>query len=299
MMDTLFDVARFEASLPIQRLSKSNRDSVMKVARSIARGDSIVYKDRVFPGLKDKRVTHRCLLEDGLHAAVKSWCPRASAVRKKKESANEEGEGFLDTSNGWCTDDPVNRMIKFVRWEIQPDAEREVAENMMRCRRMQPLDVRQVGQKRNRRSWNVRAHVRENREERMVTAPFLDSFCKRSSTVLHGDAWVYDTEYTFGDRTRSDILLHNLRTNTFVIVESKQNNALHALGQLFHYHDMALGSVPGYASGRKIHVAAVMSEPSRFVFETVSSRGVIVWWPGNDDVLDACFSEQEDATTIG
>jgi hypothetical protein len=273
-MDTRFDIERFERSHLIQKLNKSSQTSVMNVVRSIADGRSIVYKGRVFPPLKDRKVTHRCLLEDGLYVAVKGWCPRAT----KKNKVD-----FCDTSRGWRTDDPVNRMIKFVRWEIQPDADRKDAEDMMKARAMRRLDHNEL-LKRKRKTWSVSPHSRSNTEETQVSVPFLAAFCKKAS-----NDWVYDTEYAFGDRTRCDILLHNARTNTFVIVESKQGNALHALGQLVHYHRMALASVPGYAVARSIHVVAVMKEPSRYVYETVTSCGNLVWWPGNDNVLDACF----------
>ena len=276
-MDAPFDVARFERSPYIQKLSKQHRNTVLKVAKSIAAGRSIVYKGRTFPLLQRPTVTYQCLLSEGLHDAVKQWCPRASSTHAE----------FCDTTNGWSTDDPLKRMIKHVRWEVQPEEEKKAAEDSMRRRDMSRLEP--GGIKRLKRAWTVGSHTRHNTEETRVSVPFLEAFHKKAANAAHGE-WTYELEYAFGDRTRSDVLLRNATLDTFVLVESKQANALHALGQVMHYHDMACASVPGYAVARQIRIVALMKEPTRYVLETVTSRGILVWWPGNNDVLDACFA---------
>ena len=260
---SMFDVEAFGAWLH-QTISCNNARSVIRAVRKLHAGESVQIAQRTYEPLVGVHLTPD-MVDRAMCDAARDWAPRG---RKNSET-------LVDASNGWSLHHPLRKMLQYKVEVLQPKRERDeaVVEGARALRSMESLSTAHVTKRR--KTWKVSAHVAHNAEQVSSSAPFLQACLKHARA--NGYEWKVVEEYPFGNRQRCDILLRSGALH--VVVESKTHNLLHGLGQVLHYHELAMRDVPTYADGRRYLMVVLACAPRPLELETARKLGVDVWWP--------------------
>ena len=271
----------FNEWINVQDLSPSNINKVLSIVDDLSKGKSLVAvtgitgETRViYDKFIDKTITPD-MINQHIIDEVGAWAPRGKKCDVSKP--------IRDASNGWATTHPLSKMRQYheqITLPTQEYSESQKKSKQIRANMIE-FNMDKIKSRKRDREWYRKSHIATNAEETGATIPFLEACCKY--VTKHGmENWAFCTEHTFDNAQRADVYI---KADQFhIIVESKTTNLLHGIGQVLHYHQLAMKDIEGYENTNSMKLVVLSKAPRPLELETAAFYGVKVWWPNSQSL---------------